>query len=508
MMKKSSKPFPREESPTPFVSFSLLLSCGNSVLTQPSLRTECGTVLPNPVKLKGNKLSWHPKKVYCYQSLKHSISTLINCPGFLEKTKLWRSRQVPDNVMCDVYDGRNWQEFQTVNGKPFLAEACNFALLQGCDWFQPFKHVSDSVGAIYMVILNLPREERYKPENIILVGIIPGPAEPKETINTYLYPFVDELLQFWDGVEINNSSVFPTTIKVRLAVLCVSCDIPATRKICGFASHSACRGCSKCFSKFPSGVFENKLDYSDFNRGSWVPRTKSSHQYRATLVQNAKTMCAQKVLTSLYGLRYSVFLLLPYFNVVRMYVVDPMHNLLLGTSKHVMQVWTEKKLIAKQEFSHIQQVVSTIIVPKQVGRIPTKIGSSFSGFSADQWKNWTTIFSPVALKGIIPSSHLNCWLMYIRACTLLCARSIRLSSVETVDSYLVNCCRLFTSLNGGKYCNINLHLHLHLKECVLDNGPLYGWWCFAFERYNGMLGNYYTSNRHIEPQIMRKFLRH
>ena len=35
-----------------------------------------------------------------------------------------------------------------------------------------------AVGAIYLCILNLPQSERYKRENMLLVGIIPGPHEP------------------------------------------------------------------------------------------------------------------------------------------------------------------------------------------------------------------------------------------------------------------------------------------------------------------------------------------
>ena len=47
---------------------------------------------------------------------------------------------------------------------------------------------------IFLAILNLPRELRYKPENVILCGIIPGPHEPELTINSYLEPLVDELI--------------------------------------------------------------------------------------------------------------------------------------------------------------------------------------------------------------------------------------------------------------------------------------------------------------------------
>ena len=34
----------------------------------------------------------------------------------------------------------------------------------------------------------------------------------------------------------------------------------------------------------------------------------------------------------------------------------------------------------------------------------------------------------------------------------------------------------------------NLHLSLHLHECSIEYDPLYSFWCFSFERMNGILG--------------------
>ncbi len=56
-----------------------------------------------------------------------------------------------------------------------------------------FKNTAYSVGAIYLVSLNLPREDHFKGENMILVGLIPGPKEPSLNINVFLDPLVDEL---------------------------------------------------------------------------------------------------------------------------------------------------------------------------------------------------------------------------------------------------------------------------------------------------------------------------
>ena len=74
------------------------------------------------------------------------------------------------------------------------------------DWFKPFERSTYSIGVIFLVVQNLPLSLQFKLENIIIVGMIPGPKEPKITINSYLKPMIDEL---WDGVDMCTSgSVF------------------------------------------------------------------------------------------------------------------------------------------------------------------------------------------------------------------------------------------------------------------------------------------------------------
>lgn len=51
-----------------------------------------------------------------------------------------------------------------------------------------------------------------------------------------------------------------------------------------------------------------------------------------------------------------------------------------------------------------------------------------------------------------------------------------------------------------------MHLHSHVVDCIMDYGPVYSFWLFSFERYNGLLGNFSTNQRSIELQLMRKFL--
>ncbi len=67
------------------------------------------------------------------------------------------------------------------------------------DYFQPMKHRKDySVGVLYLVLLNLPRSERFKWENVIVVGIDPAISSEPKHLNEFLKPTVDELKAFME----------------------------------------------------------------------------------------------------------------------------------------------------------------------------------------------------------------------------------------------------------------------------------------------------------------------
>ena len=83
-----------------------------------------------------------------------------------QKGEMWSRRDVPDGFLADIFDGRVWKEWQYVGGSPYLPAPRNYAFMLNVDWFQPFKHSLYSVGALYMVLMNLPRTERFKSENM------------------------------------------------------------------------------------------------------------------------------------------------------------------------------------------------------------------------------------------------------------------------------------------------------------------------------------------------------
>ena len=147
-------------------------------------------------------------KVMMFLTVKLSAYSFFSCFFHSDNSSLcevWRERQVENDSLDDVYDGSMWKHFQndSCSGVPFLAKPYNYLLLLNCDWFQPYKHTQYSIGVMYIVVENLPRPARFKRENILIVGVIPGPSEPSKTVNTYLRPLVKDLLALWSGVSMN-----------------------------------------------------------------------------------------------------------------------------------------------------------------------------------------------------------------------------------------------------------------------------------------------------------------
>lgn len=463
----------------------------------------CSVPLLKTVELATGKKILYPIKVYCYQSVKASLQNLLLQPNFYECCEQWRSpsNRIP-GVLNDIYDGSLWSDFMQYNGEEFLAVPGSIALSLNVDWFQPYKLTQSSVGVIFFTILNLPRSIRYKQQYTILAGIMPGPDEPKRDINTFLDPIVKELLDLWTGVEMNIYS-HSTPQTIRCALLCVTCDLPAGKKVAGFLGHMARLGCSKCLKEF-GGSFGN-MDYSGFNRSSWPPRTNDSHRSDINKIKQSRNKTQRNQKESEYGCRYSVLLKLPYFDPIRMVCLDPMHNLFLGTAKHMMKLWIEEGIITEKDLSSLQQTVDNIHVPSDVGRIPRKIETKFSGFTADQFKNWVTLFSIPTLFDQIDPIHLECWRHFVLACRLLCQKSISQLNLQLADALLMQFCSKVEQLFGAHAITPNMHMHGHLREVIQDFGPSHTFWLFSYERFNGILGNQPNNNKSIEPQLMMKF---
>ena len=101
---------------------------------------------------------------------------------------------------------------------------------------------------------------RFKKENMLILALLPGPNEVKlHKINHYLIPIIDELLEFWSGINLPLSKDHLEGKKIWLAVICCANDILVTRKLCGHILAKAT--CYRCHKR--ANVVSKKLNFED-----------------------------------------------------------------------------------------------------------------------------------------------------------------------------------------------------------------------------------------------------
>ena len=131
--------------------------------------------------------------------------------------------------------------------------------------------------------------------------------------------------------------------------------IISLKQVSGFLSFAARKGCSKCKKAFEGGFGDIRPNYGGFD--ACEKRTNAEHRKEAHETLNQETMKDKQSIESKYGTRYTELMRLPYFDCVRFTVVDPTHNLFMGSAKHIMQnVWLDgaKPLLSEAQLKKIQ----------------------------------------------------------------------------------------------------------------------------------------------------------
>ena len=115
-----------------------------------------------------------------------------------------------------------------------------------------------------------------------------------------------------------------------------------------------------------------KPNFGNFSTSTNIPqRSREKHRNIAYKFKKANSQIRNQILNE-HGIRWTPLIRLPYMDIQRFIVIDPMHNLYLGTAKRMMKEWTsgDQPLISIHDLKKIQDIIDTTPPPSDIGCIP------------------------------------------------------------------------------------------------------------------------------------------
>jgi hypothetical protein len=284
-----------------------------------------------------HRMVYTPIRRYLHQDLKSWVGRLLSRVGMEDLLDKYPqgAPEDPGTPVDDIWQSDVFLHLKDSTDHPFFAspnEEGRLVFGLAVDSFNPFhnKQAKQKVSStgIWLVLLNLPPHLRYLPENMCLVGVLPGPKKPSlDEMNHSLKLVVDDLLEFWQpGVFFTRTHNYPRGRLYRGMLVPLIGDMPAVRQIIGLGSVVAHYFCTFC-----------DLDFDDIDvldREEWPAKSLDDVRYFSGLWKDASSELDRTKIFEAFGLRWTALLDLPYWNPILYTVIDSMHALDLGLFQH------------------------------------------------------------------------------------------------------------------------------------------------------------------------------
>jgi hypothetical protein len=334
----------------------------------------------------------------------------------------------------DVFDSEHYRKLRNkhveLNGKTYphryFEDPRDLALGLSTDGFAPFKKRKSTAWPLIIFNYNLPPDIRFHLNNILALGVIPGPRKPHDA-DSFLWPLLKELYKLAIGVrafDILSGKLFP----LRAFLIVVFGDIPAVSMLMRMKGHngiSPCRMCEVVGLRVPGSRATTHyvpLDRSNYPNLSptdiraYDPdnlplRSHMRLLEQANEVQNAPTNGEAERLAKQYGIKGLPLLsCLPSLEFPTSFPYDFMHLIWENLVKNLVLHWTgefkgldaglEDYTFTKAIWEAIGEATAasgTTIPSVFSSRVPNT-ATRRSQYTAEMWSFWTLYLGPVLLR--------------------------------------------------------------------------------------------------------------
>ncbi|CAA7018778.1 unnamed protein product [Microthlaspi erraticum] len=176
-----------------------------------------------------------PYKRMWYLPISERLKRLYQSERTAESMR-WHAEHTSNGEIVHPSDAKAWKHFQEVYPS-FAYERRNVYLGLSTDGFNPFgKHGRQySLWPVIVTPYNLPPSLCMKRVFLFLSILIPGPANPKRSLDVFLQPLIHELQMLWDhGVEVFDVSC-QQNFTMRAVLMWTISDFPAYGMLSGWS---------------------------------------------------------------------------------------------------------------------------------------------------------------------------------------------------------------------------------------------------------------------------------
>jgi Transposase family tnp2 len=414
-----------------------------------------------------------------------------------------REKIEPENIesVCDA-------ELYKVHSE-FLSQKTNFSMCYYADGVQLWKSSKSSLWPFILTFNELPYKERYKIENMILLGLWYDGTQPD--FNTWLAETYDSfrtLLENGVDVKFIDETGVEQTVNVKGLLLFGTADAPARAKVAKVNQYNGRFGCTVCYQSGSARKNAQNITVA----GPYVFPFEEIVHFRTSADTRELGNRASRMVTILYGIKGVSFLFQVMSHPMEALALDPMHLLYSGIMTKLTDLWFNLKYKnEKYSLTNYLPLVDNYMKcckkPFFLNRSPRAIGEHAAFYTSAEFKSFFHYFGiPILSQVMKRDGYLEHFFCLVEAICLLNQDSISATDIQCADEKLKKFVKDFAKHYGVNNMNYNVHSLLHLPLMVQRLGPLYEFSCFPFESANGIMKKMVKGTRYAEEIIAQEFV--
>lgn len=446
----------------------------------------CGQII---IAKESNFFIYMPVKNQIIDSLKMNWTLL----------EQFNEKKIDTDSISDVHSGIILRE---LNNSFSNSEGNIISLTLNTDGANKFKSNSFSVWPIQLIQNYLPPEIRFKPSNILTVGLYYGSKKPN--CMQYFFPLVSEIEKLHDtGLSLTFKNQSYTFLPV--ITHCVV-DLPAKRMLQCIKQYNGRNACTYCHH--PGVTVQNSKKLKVI-RYTYTYKSYPLRNNLETLKSMNKTsfhsFCKDGVMAK------SCLASLQSFNIIHGFGIDYMHCALLGVVRKLLDFYMNPKyhkrvfFLKKKKLASLEQKLLSIKPIREIIRKPRPFKDVLN-YKANELRSILLYYFPVCLINILPRNYVTNFQQFSFAIYILLKSEITNQDLIDATTHLKSFVRDFEMFFGKSNMVMNVHLLTHIVESVRFLGPLWAQSAFAFERNNGCLLKSVCGTRDVLDQMSGKYL--